>query len=258
MLTKVDPGPREVRGASAAGVEILSVTSAVPAFKVTQDEVAWRAQKVYPQYARLDALYTNTGIETRYVVRAARVVPRAAQLGGAHRFLPAPCAWTCSRRSRVDSVEAAGLLPSDIDVHRRQHDHRARRAEPRCAPHEPPALQADRRAPADLRPRLRRRRRRAGALRPHGSSPAGLARAVPDDRSLLALPARQRSLARHVRLGGAVRRRRRRRRAAQRRRRRDGQASPAAAASARAATTSGATPSTSWAGTSRTTASASC
>jgi alkylresorcinol/alkylpyrone synthase len=33
---------------------------------VTQEEVAHRARTVFPQYARLDGLYTNTGIDTRY------------------------------------------------------------------------------------------------------------------------------------------------------------------------------------------------
>ena len=33
-----------------------------------QQEIAERAQRIFPQYARLDALYTNTGIERRYSV----------------------------------------------------------------------------------------------------------------------------------------------------------------------------------------------
>jgi alkylresorcinol/alkylpyrone synthase len=58
----------EHRPASAVGVDIASVATAVPEHVVTQDDAKFRAQKVYPQYARLEALYTNTGIDTRYSV----------------------------------------------------------------------------------------------------------------------------------------------------------------------------------------------
>lgn len=53
---------------SALDIEILSVATAVPSHVTGQPEVAERAHKIYPQYARLDALYTNTGIERRYSV----------------------------------------------------------------------------------------------------------------------------------------------------------------------------------------------
>ena len=54
--------------ASPIDVEIVSVATAVPAHITGQQEVAERAYKIYPQYARLDALYTNTGIDRRYSV----------------------------------------------------------------------------------------------------------------------------------------------------------------------------------------------
>jgi alkylresorcinol/alkylpyrone synthase len=58
------------RGAvrSALDIEILSVATAVPPHVTGQQDIAERAHKIYPQYARLDALYTNTGIERRYSV----------------------------------------------------------------------------------------------------------------------------------------------------------------------------------------------
>ncbi len=40
----------------------------MPKHVTGQEEVSERAHKIYPQYARLDALYTNTGIERRYSV----------------------------------------------------------------------------------------------------------------------------------------------------------------------------------------------
>jgi alkylresorcinol/alkylpyrone synthase len=55
-------------GPSAIDVEIAAVATAVPEHVNGQEEVAERAHKLYPQYARLEALYTNTGIERRYSV----------------------------------------------------------------------------------------------------------------------------------------------------------------------------------------------
>ena len=49
-------------------VQIASVATAVPEHVTGQEEVTERAQKVFPQYARLDSLYKNTGIERRYSV----------------------------------------------------------------------------------------------------------------------------------------------------------------------------------------------
>ena len=56
--------------ASAIDVEIAAVATAVPEHVTGQQEIAERAHKLYPQYARLEALYTNTGIERRYSVEA--------------------------------------------------------------------------------------------------------------------------------------------------------------------------------------------
>jgi len=54
--------------ASPIDVEIAAVATAVPEHITGQQEIAERAHKLYPQYARLDALYKNTGIERRYSV----------------------------------------------------------------------------------------------------------------------------------------------------------------------------------------------
>jgi predicted naringenin-chalcone synthase len=56
--------------ASAVEVDLASVATAVPEHVTGQKQVAERAHKIFPQYARLDALYTNTGIERRYSVEA--------------------------------------------------------------------------------------------------------------------------------------------------------------------------------------------
>jgi alkylresorcinol/alkylpyrone synthase len=47
-------------------VEILAVATAHPIHKVEQAEALKRAKSVFPHLARLEALYSNTGIETRY------------------------------------------------------------------------------------------------------------------------------------------------------------------------------------------------
>ncbi len=47
-------------------VEIASVATAVPAYKVSQADIAIQAKAVFPHLARLESLYAHTGIETRY------------------------------------------------------------------------------------------------------------------------------------------------------------------------------------------------
>ncbi len=101
--------------ASKFDVEIASVATAVPKHKVGQDEAAERAQKVFPQFARLEALYTNTGVDTRYSVEPSE-------------WYLQPRSWeerTASfQRHALDlleqvaraSVEQAGLQLRDIDV----------------------------------------------------------------------------------------------------------------------------------------------
>jgi alkylresorcinol/alkylpyrone synthase len=68
MPTEAELLAAERTAAAATTVEIASVATAVPEHKVSQADATERAQKFYPQFARLDALYTNTGIETRYSV----------------------------------------------------------------------------------------------------------------------------------------------------------------------------------------------
>lgn len=51
---------------SAFDVEILSVSTAVPPHKLSQQEAHERATRVFPDLARLEGLYTNTGIDSRY------------------------------------------------------------------------------------------------------------------------------------------------------------------------------------------------
>jgi alkylresorcinol/alkylpyrone synthase len=56
------------RGAAMAGydVEILSVATANPKFRITQPEAAARARELFPHLRKLWPLYDNTGIDVRY------------------------------------------------------------------------------------------------------------------------------------------------------------------------------------------------
>jgi alkylresorcinol/alkylpyrone synthase len=66
--TELVAARRAPASAAGLGIEIVSVATAVPKYVTGQAEVSERAHKIYPQYARLDSLYTNTGIERRYSV----------------------------------------------------------------------------------------------------------------------------------------------------------------------------------------------
>ena len=67
MLDRVQHGATAREQAGALDVAILSVATAVPPNLVSQADIAQRALLVSPQFARYDNLFTNTGIDTRYV-----------------------------------------------------------------------------------------------------------------------------------------------------------------------------------------------
>jgi alkylresorcinol/alkylpyrone synthase len=52
--------------AAALDVEILSLATANPPFRLPQSEAAARAKELYPHLKRLWQLYENTGIDFRY------------------------------------------------------------------------------------------------------------------------------------------------------------------------------------------------
>src|SRR5262245_37634596 len=71
MLDKVKRGVATAQRAEPLDVAILSVATAVPPHVLSQADVAARAVMISPQFARLDSLFANTGIETRYVCETA-------------------------------------------------------------------------------------------------------------------------------------------------------------------------------------------
>jgi alkylresorcinol/alkylpyrone synthase len=100
---------------TAVVVEIASVATAVPEHVVTQDDATLRARKVYPQYARLEALYTNTGIATRYSVEP---VPwhLTTHTWEERSEIYQRNALDLLERVAHQSIAEAGLAPRDIDI----------------------------------------------------------------------------------------------------------------------------------------------
>jgi alkylresorcinol/alkylpyrone synthase len=66
MLEIVRPQTRRSTGNAGFDVEILSLATANPAFRMSQAEAAACARKIFPHLKGLWSLYDNTGIEGRY------------------------------------------------------------------------------------------------------------------------------------------------------------------------------------------------
>ena len=66
MLKTASQGQRAEGKKAKFDVEIASVATAVPEHKICQAEITKRAREVFPHLPRLESLYGNTGIETRY------------------------------------------------------------------------------------------------------------------------------------------------------------------------------------------------
>lgn len=93
----------------------MSVATAVPRHVTGQAEVSERAQKIYPQFARLDALYKNTGIERRYSVEPKEWYLRT------HTWEERTDSYQRNaldllEQVAVDAVAEAGLSLRDIDT----------------------------------------------------------------------------------------------------------------------------------------------
>ena len=54
------------RRSVSLNVGIASIATAVPAYKISQQEVTKRAVRLFPHLAQRGSLYSNTGIDTRY------------------------------------------------------------------------------------------------------------------------------------------------------------------------------------------------
>ena len=120
------------RSAAARGfdVEIMSVATATPPFRLTQADAAERARALYPHLEALWPLYDNAGIELRYNCEPIE-------------WYLKPHSWeerTASFQKHaldlledvtLKAVEAAGVELGDYRHPRHQYDHGARHSEPR-------------------------------------------------------------------------------------------------------------------------------
>ena len=103
------------RPAPTINVQIASVATAVPEHVTGQEEVAERAQKVFPQYARLDSLYKNTGIERRYSVEPKEWYLQPHTWEDRTRSFQRH-ALDLIERAATQAVAEAGLTFRDIDT----------------------------------------------------------------------------------------------------------------------------------------------
>ena len=115
MLDVVRSAARRRALAAAFDVEILSLATANPPFRLPQSEAAVYAKQLFPQLSKLWQLYDNTGIEYRYNCEPIEWYLR-------------PHSWEerteSFRRHALDlleevtvkTTEAAGIALNDVDV----------------------------------------------------------------------------------------------------------------------------------------------
>jgi alkylresorcinol/alkylpyrone synthase len=100
---------------SRLDVEILAVATAHPDHKVEQAEALRRAKTVFPHLARLEALYGNTGIETRYSCEPYQWCEQ--EHGWSERTAAFQRhALALLEEVAVKAVQEAGLALADIDT----------------------------------------------------------------------------------------------------------------------------------------------
>lgn len=71
MLDTVETTAHRRARFAAFDVEIAAIATAVPPEALSQEETRQRARVSYPQFASIDSLYANTGIDRRYVCQPA-------------------------------------------------------------------------------------------------------------------------------------------------------------------------------------------
>jgi alkylresorcinol/alkylpyrone synthase len=96
-------------------VEILSIATANPPIKVEQNEALERAKTVFPQLGRLDGLYANTGIDTRYACEPTEWYQQPHGWEERTRTFRHH-ALTLLEEVAAAAVAQAGLTTRDIDV----------------------------------------------------------------------------------------------------------------------------------------------
>ena len=115
MLTVASSSAARLQRADVLEVDILSVATAVPGHKILQSEALERAKTVFPQLARLDGLYANTGIDTRYSCEHPDWCHEPHGWEDRTRSFQRH-ALSLLERVAVDAAERAGLGLQDVDA----------------------------------------------------------------------------------------------------------------------------------------------
>ena len=68
MLDKVQSGTRAARKTGTLDIEIAAIATAVPPSSIDQLALKDQVLRFYPQFAHMESIYANTGIERRYYV----------------------------------------------------------------------------------------------------------------------------------------------------------------------------------------------
>ncbi|MEJ0013617.1 MAG: type III polyketide synthase [Bauldia sp.] len=115
MLDKVETAARDKRRSATFDVEIAAVATAVPHQAISQEEMRQRARVSYPQFASIDSIYANTGIEQRYVCEPAEwyLQPRTWEERTA---VFQRNALALLEQATVEAVAKAGMEIGEIDA----------------------------------------------------------------------------------------------------------------------------------------------
>ncbi|CAA2137947.1 type III polyketide synthase [Hyphomicrobium sp. ghe19] len=96
-------------------VEILSIASANPTYKVSQKDALANAATIYPQFASLHGLFANTGIDYRYTCQSTDWYRRAHTWEERTEVFQEH-ALKLLEKVALDAVARAGLSLGDIDA----------------------------------------------------------------------------------------------------------------------------------------------
>jgi alkylresorcinol/alkylpyrone synthase len=96
-------------------VDILSIATANPPLRLSQDEALANAAEVYPQFARLHGLFSNTGIDYRYMCQPTSWY-REPHSWEERTEVYQKHALDLLEQVALEAVERAGLSLADIDA----------------------------------------------------------------------------------------------------------------------------------------------
>lgn len=114
-INKPELRPGRLRPAGECPVDILSIATANPPRRYTQEEVLANASEVFPQFTRLNGLFTHTGVEHRYMCQPMSWY-RERHSWEERTAVYQSCALDLMERAAIEAVASAGLTLGDIDA----------------------------------------------------------------------------------------------------------------------------------------------